>query len=271
MEKITPDIAVEISRKSGRESYFSNPFWLIENCLYEKQGDEYLIYIDYSVEEQIYLEFMPPNSNFKPTHDILFGWHEDVETLRKNGVSIKEKIFLGPEYVYECERLITAEGGEFKKFRQNLNYFKNHYSYSILNEYDPEKVKIFIKNWANRKDLSGYSEIGKKTFWWDVEACLNYPNHTNLPQRNIYVEIDGKLAGFAFTCPLTKNMFAGVMQKVDIQYRGLANFLYQEKSKLYPEIPCFTIGTAEAAPGLERYKDSLRPAKKIDTFILKVT
>ncbi|KKW19923.1 MAG: hypothetical protein UY63_C0004G0008 [Parcubacteria group bacterium GW2011_GWA2_51_10] len=270
MEKITPNNALEISRELGREAYFTSPFLLAAHGYYEQMNGKLIVYyLDTSDKEMRFL-YAPSKIGKEDARGVQFAREIDIKTFEENGITIKEKIPYGPEYFYDCEKLSKSATPDLRKFRQNANYFRHHYSYTIKNQYEPEFVAEFIRNWASTKDLTNYSEFAKGVFIDDLNACLQYLEFTSLPQRNIFVEVDGKLAGFAYTHPLTENLFVGLMQKVNIKYRGLSPFIYQEKARLYPGVPYFTIGCPCGVPGLLAFKDSMRPAKLIETYLLKI-
>ena len=255
MEKITPENAVEISRELGREAYFTSPFILAASCYFLRKNGQLSVFFYDTVDKEIRFLYGPQLSTVGEAHGVEFARDEDIRALEVLGVSIKERKSLGPEYIYDCEKLSKSATPDLRGIRQNANYFRKNNTYRILHQYDPEKIKAFIRAWAETKDLSRYTELAKALFLLDLAMCLRYVDFVDLPQRNIFVEIDGRLVGFAFTHPLTSNMFVGLMQKVDIRYRGLSPFIYQEKAKLHPGVKYFSIGCPADTPGLLQFKD----------------
>jgi len=270
MQKITQENALAISKECDKESYFTSPFFLSNECYFERREGETVLFINDVIDKELRYLYLPKNISKPVEYNVQFAREEDIERLEALGVNIAEKVSYEGEYIYDCVKLSSAEGPEMSGFRHSISHFKRHNSYRIFYEYDPEQVRDFIRWWASTKDVSPYSKFARDVFEWDLSLCLQYPYFSIFPQRNIFVEIDGKLAGFAFTHPLMSNMFVGLMQKVNIKYRGLSHFIYSEKAKLHPGIPYFTIGTACASPGLGAFKDAMRPIQKIPTYLLKV-
>lgn len=270
MQKITSDIALEISRRSGRETYYASPFFLTASCFYEQDRDGLHVYIDDPTDHETRLLFPPRRPVPGRIPDVQCAWDSDIAALEGAGIQIFEKISYESEYICSSRALTALEGSGFSKFRQKLKFFKKNFSYCVLSEYDPEKVRDFIRRWGEAKDLSAYPEMGRKFFLWDLELCQKYVDYTDLPQKNIFVEIDGTLAGFAYTHPLTPRLSVALMQKVNTDYPGITQFLYQETAKLYPEVPFFTAGPDCATPGQKEFKQSLRPAEVHRLYLLKM-
>lgn len=261
-QKITPENAVAISQKIGKKSYCNSPYWLTENCSYEERNGETLVYVNDRILNETYLLFLPEKKENYTTKKISLATKEEVERIKKEGIAIKKTEPQGTEYFYRTKDLIEMKGQKYARLRKAVNQFKKN-NYKILQVYPAQKVTDFIKNWAATKNLTKHTENARKLFEWDLDNCIKYVGlRKKLPTKRIYIEIDGKLAAFAFVHPLFPNQFVALQQKVDIKYKGLSRFLYHEKAKLYPEIEMFTVGTAAETAGLETFKEELHPAKK---------
>lgn len=271
VKKITPEVAVELGKRINRETYFVNPFWLAENCYWEDGNGEPIIYVYDWIDKTKHQLFAPQRKENIKKHLELIT-QEDLQRVRKMSIELEEVILIEEEYFYKTKDLIEMKGKQFATFRKRVHKFQKTYKYSLSHSYPAEKITAFIKKWASTKDLKKYGPEAKTIFEWDLDNCLNYVKLLDkLPCKNLFVEIDGKLAGFAITCPLYPDLFVALMQKTDIQYQGLSRFLYHEKAKLYPDTAFFTVGTSALAPGLETFKEELRPVRKEALYFAVLT
>ncbi len=262
---------MEISRTLNKPLYGANPFWLATNATYEEKDGEPVLYVYDRIDQETYHLFAPQRKEHITLPFIEIASDEDILQLEKSGVHITKKHKIGTEYTYRAKDLIEMKGKPFAAFRKSVHYFQKNYDYRILPEYPEEKTIVFIRTWAATKDLTNYSKLAKGIFEWDLDDCIHYVSLTKkIPHKSIFVEIDGELAGFCMTCPSLPALFVGLQQKVNVRYKGLSRFLYHEKAKLYPETPFFTIGQAADTLGLERFKEEMHPARKIDVYFLKL-
>jgi len=269
LQKITTENAAAISQRIGRMSYCNSPYWLAENCSYEERNGELLVYINDRILNETYLLFVPTKKENFTTKRICIATNEDIARLKKEGISIVKITAQGAEYYYRTKDLIEMKGQTYGKCRKAVSQFTRNNQFKILHTYPDQKVVDFITSWAARKNLSKYTESARKLFEWDLDNCVKYVGlYSKLLTKQIYIEIDGKLAAFAFLHPMFPGLFVALQQKVDTKYKGLSRFLYHEKAKLYPDVEMFTVGTAAESVGLESFKEELHPAKKEEWFML---
>jgi len=271
MQKVSVTDACGLSESMGRELYCANPFWLVENCFWEEINGERVVFVRDRVDEKIYPLFVPKKVENQRVDFVEMATREEVDDLRAQGLRFKET-HIGTEYHYLTRDVIEMKGRRFAAFRKRVHKFKQGYEFKVLSEYPKERVVQFIEDWAKTKDLKSYEPLARSVFLWDLDNCINYVSLIDkLPCKNIFVEVDGTLAGFAMTCALTKDTFVALQQKVDVSYVGLSRFLYHAKAKLWPRTEFFTVGTEGHTPGLALFKEELHPAKKIDLYFLSFT
>lgn len=265
MKKISPEKALEISEKLDKFTWFSNPFWIHTDCVYEEKNGELLVY-DVTDGEKTLL-FLPKKISNMIDKEIYLVFREDLVRIKRLGLEIKNKNFVAKEFIYKIKDLVELKGSDYSSFRKNLNKFKRRSDYKILHKYPKEKILKFLDIWANQKSLEGKSETTAKYLKEDLWSCQGYTRVLDkIPHKAIFVEIAGKLAGFAVFCRLKSGLWIGVMQKVDYKYRGLTQFLYHEKAKMMSPGEYFTTGPEAEDPSLAKFKESLRPHKKLDIW-----
>ena len=199
---------------------------------------------------------------------ILSAYEDDIKIVKDLGIEIKEKIFLGTEFIYKTSDLVELKDSKYSSFRRNLNKFKKN-NYKIFDTYPKEKILAFLEKWAEQKDLTKKTDSAKDIFLRDLRSCRIYVDLLDkIPHKAIFVEINKELVGFTVFYQLSKDHWVAVMQKVDYRYRGLTQFLYHEKSKIMLPGKYFTTGTQGEDTSLAKFKESLHPAIKIDSWIL---
>lgn len=266
MQKVTPEVAVELSKRTGRTLWAANPFFLASDCFWEECDDELILSLYDPVAKATVQLFVPQKKENAKMNQIEIATVDDVLRLNEIGVDVKEKFSIGSEYVYRTGDFVALKS---RSLRKAVNRFKRDNRFELSYEYDAKEVLAFIDRWAESKDISAYSDIARQVFLWDLKNCRQYASLIGkIPSKNIFVEIDGTLAGFAMTCQVFDGVFVALQQKVDVRYDGLSRFLYHEKAKLYPGAEFFTTGISGYTPSLSAFKEELNPSKKIDLYFL---
>jgi len=255
----------------NRFSYFSNPFYLTHYGLWENMNGEDIVFEKDVVDGEFNLLFCPRKEKNLANQRIGTAFDEDIKKIEELNLKITVKKALGVEYVYRTDEFARLEGADFRSFRKSINRFKKSYKFKVLSKYPKKKVLEFLDEWVKKKDLSGKTELTKEIFHSDLEACKDYLNMLDkIPNKQVYIEIDGKLAGFAVFLPLLDNLWVNLMQKVDYQYEGITKFLYHLKAKKMEGIEFFTTGAEAQDPKLAESKENLHPVKKLQIYFLYI-
>lgn len=266
---ISPEKAIELSKKLNKFSYFANSFYIYASCKFTEIGSEEIVL---DVETNPKPLFLSDNlSILKSFNEVSIVFDDDIVELEKMGFKITKKTLYGNEYFYKTENLIKLEGSEYRTFRKDINSFKKNYNFKVLDKYDKNKVIEFMENWhKERAKIKSGEEL--RIFEYDFKGCLTYLEVMNkIPHEEIYVEIDGKLVGFAIFHKAYENLWVGLMQKTDLNYRGLSKLIYHLKCEKMKETEFFTTGTEAQGQGLAEFKDSLNPVKKLPLYEVSYT
>lgn len=261
MKKLTFDEAIEISNILNKKSYTITPFYIYYNFMYIIKNNEKLL-VDYDPIDiqNINQQVLPKKkeNQINSSFDLLN--ENELKELNKNKIEILFKKHVENEYWYSTKEWQTLEGPKFRIIRKKINKFKKENNYKILFEYDLEKIKKFILNWeSKRENKKNISKISKTYLKLDAKHCIDTLNNINkFENKKIFVELNNKLIGFAIIIPF-KDYWVALMQKTDLKYNGLSEFLYNEKAKLMNGI--FTTGPAAGDKNLSNFKLSLRPIK----------
>jgi hypothetical protein len=271
MKKISPAKAVELSKKLNRFTYFSNPFVLHSNCLLEiKNGEEIIIDTETGLKNPF---FLPQKlENIASYNKISCAFDEDIEKLERLGFKITKKELYGLEYIYQTEDFIKMEGKRFREVRKDVSKFKKLYKFKILHKYPEKKILEFMKFWKENKNLENMPEEAREIFNLDYKESVDYVKIMDkLPNKATFIEVDKKLVGFAIDLKLHDNLRVNLMCKVNIKYDGITRFFYNLRAIQMSDIKYFTTGTEGKAPGLEKFKESLHPVKKIPLYEIDYT
>lgn len=183
----------------------------------------------------------------------------------KNEVEIIKSFPSGREFFYNTKDFIDLEGGEWKKFRQDIHYFGNNYQYELKSDYPLEEVLSFTKNiWLKEQAEKTVSFDESYNFF---KFCLE--NQDKYTIKTIYIEVNKKLAGLAMGVNFNKSKknWLALHIKVNYQYRGLSRFLYHERAKLFSDFVEFTSGaTCAGDEGIEQFKQSLNPSRLEESY-----
>ncbi len=225
-----------------------------------KNGMKELVEQDVLYSNDFPYLFLPRKKFLWEMSTMLWITNEDIKKLEKE-VEITIKNPIGYSYIYKTEEIIKMEGKKMSNFRRHVNQFKNKYAYKIFDKYDTEKIFEFLIRWDKQQKIKTYSyNVSLENF------VFNIKNTDNLNIKNIFVEINEKLAGIAQGIVFDKNKWVGLHLKVDYKYKGLSRFLFRERAKLFKNYAKFTTGCGDE--GIIKYKESLHPEEKIEYFYI---
>jgi hypothetical protein len=271
MKRITIEKAIELSKKCDKFVADANPFYLATNCFSEIRNGEEIILDKDVTDNKIKPLFLPKKKENMAGQSISYGFEEDINLLSKLGFEIRKKELFGYEYIYRTKDFVSLEGQNFKSFRKAINKFKKTYDYKILADYPRERIIRFLKSWIKQKTANNESEMTKRSREAELELDTQWIDlFDKIPNKRIFIEIDGKLAGFAVFLELYSNLWVALMQKTNYQYGGMTKFLYHLKAEQMKDIEFFSTGNLGDDGGLIEYKESMHPVRKIPVHVLEI-
>lgn len=264
MHAITPENVLKVIEKVERRSFLANPFYLILNCQYEETPDDIIVFVDKN--RLIFPSRRPQNIVNKE----IWCFKEDIDHLKSLGLQIKKIAPDAFEYFYNTQDYIDLKGRKFATARAELNYFTKHYNYQVLEKYPRDKTKKFIDSWFAQKKFKKKG-MALETLESEYNSSLQIVDLLDRVQtgKSIYVLVDGKLAGMAIFASMYPDFWAGVVQKVDPQYKGIGKMLYVEQAKVMTQCKIFTTGDDAMDAALAVYKMQLKPAFTKQHFLVE--
>ena len=204
--------------------------------------------------------FIPKDKINWTNCSIALATKKDVREIEKENIEIKFQVPVTTEFFYSTDSFINPRGDFLRRIKQ----FKTNYAYSIKNSYPGDNVIKFYKFWKKQKERDGgvFIKESENYFYY----CLKYLKKYSIKQ--IYVEVDDKLVGFAWGVTHPSGNWVGLHLKVDYQYKGLSRFLHYERAKLFKDKKLFTLGTDTHDSGIAQYKNELGPVAEKDYFYI---
>jgi len=175
---------------------------------------------------------------------------EDAEKVKNENIELTIQVPVETEYFYKTEHFIDPK----KKMRAHIENFKKLYSYKIFNNYQSDKILEFYKQWKNQRERFSVTVTEEENFFM---FCLN--NLDKYPIRQIYIEVDNKLVGFAWGIDHLRGGWVGLELKADYSYKGLSRLLQNERAKMFLGNEFFSLGTGCHDKGIIEYKKELGP------------
>ncbi len=135
------------------------------------------------------------------------------------------------DFVYTSDSLIELGGSRLKKKRYMCNYFQRNYNYSVADfstgEY-AEGCQELLRRWKKQKSPKVDEKI---RFKFEAEALtakqtIEYAEILGL--KGIVVSVDGRVEGFTFGGRLNGKMANIMVEKTNLNIKGLAEFMYRE-------------------------------------------
>ena len=257
LKQLTFHEAEIFSKEFGVVKYVCNPFWLAFNGYIENRNGEKL----FSERDETYPNDFPyikvPAKEINLRNAIISWVTEDEFNSIQKKVKIVNSFFIGEEFYYKTENILDINGKDKKDFRRNVNAFKKKYNYKVFNDYSKKKIIAFIEKWAkNQKDKNEFFEISKEYALFCVENMNKIKS-----AKWIFLEIDGKLAGFNLSVKINNDYWIGVHQKVDFEFDGIGRFMFLLRAEAFKDVKYFTLGTGAKDEGITYFKKHLNPVK----------
>jgi len=261
--KIKANEAEKFSKLINLNSYFTNPYWLSYNGFYEIVNGERVFYErDVLYRNDFPFIKLPRNKNNWINAIITNITKKEMESIKKY-LEIKSAFVFGSEYYYKTRDFIEMKGKKFKSFRKAVNQFKKRYKFRIKKTYSGRKLIEFLKKWeSQQKEKNELFVVNKNFELFCIKNCKNIKGNW------LFVEVDGKLAGYCLYYKANRNLWIGIQRKVDYKYNGLSRFMMHEQARIMKNVPVFTSGSAARDKGIKEFKESLNPYMSEDRYYI---
>jgi hypothetical protein len=186
---------------------------------------------------------------------------------------------MGTDYIYDVSAMIELPGGDLASKRQAKNRFLRNYPHRV-ERYSPDRhladCLTLLDSWKHHQDQHHLTEGGANAIKRQKEslACqlaLRCAPDLGLRGMVIYVTVDGveSLRAFTFGEALTSLQSSIVIEKTDLEIKGLAQFIFSEFCRehwsAYPRV---NVGDDWGLPTLAWTKMSYRPVALLQKYSL---
>lgn len=188
---------------------------------------------------------------------------------------------IGQDYVYDVARMIDLAGGDLKSKRQEKNRFQRHYA-SRVEPYDVarhgEACLRLLQEWKRAQDEKHADEPGLNAMKRRKESLANEVALAHAPDLGLtglvvlVRDASGaeSVRGFTFGEPLDAATSSVLIEKTDLQCKGLAQFIFSEFCRLcWGDRAWVNAGDDWGLPSLAWTKQSYRPARLLPKFYVK--
>jgi ribosomal protein S18 acetylase RimI-like enzyme len=197
---------------------------------------------------------------------------------------------MGTDYVYDVARMIDLAGGDLASKRQAKNRFLRNYQ-SRVEVYD--KAKHFdgccalLDAWKSHQDAQHAMEIAadansvkRQKESKATRMTLEYADELGLKGMVVYVRnaaVEGAavstdewtIRGFTFGENIGHDQSSIVIEKTDLETKGLAQFIFSEFCRTqFADRPLVNAGDDWGLESLAWTKMSYRPAKLLQKYVL---
>ena len=177
------------------------------------------------------------------------------------------------ETIYLREDIAGLRGNQFKSKRFSYNYFVKNYNFefcSFESRMDEDCLTLYDQ-WAETKKKKCNDDIycqmvdESRTA---LKRCLD--SHKDLDITGRVVFVDGKIVGFSFGFPLKNDTFCILFEIVDLNFKGLASYIFSEfcKSKELERFSFINVMDDFGLDNIRSTKLSFKPLKQITTYTI---
>jgi [ribosomal protein S18]-alanine N-acetyltransferase len=188
---------------------------------------------------------------------------------------------MGTDYVYDVARMIDLAGGELASKRQAKTRFVRNYAHRV-EAYDADRhlagCLALLESWKTHQDAHHPAEpstsaIKRQKESLATELALRHADELGLSGMVVYVtNADGaeSIRGFTFGEPLGRDQSSIVIEKTDLAYKGLAQFIFSEFChRFWVDRPLVNAGDDWGLETLAWTKNSYRPVKLLQKYVLR--
>jgi len=187
---------------------------------------------------------------------------------------------MGADYVYDAQSMIDLAGAKLASKRQAKNRFLRNYQHCI-EPYQPalheDECRALLESWKARQDErheieedSTFLKRRKET----AATGLTLSHAQELGIRGMVVRVktsDGwPIAGFTFGEVLGGGQSSIIIEKTDLEVKGLAQFIFSEFCRRYwADRPYVNVGDDWGLESLAWTKNSYRPVRMLPKYCLR--
>jgi ribosomal protein S18 acetylase RimI-like enzyme len=189
----------------------------------------------------------------------------------------------GTDYLYDVNRMIDLAGGDLASKRQAKNRFARNYAHRV-EAYDPARhfgaCRDLLNAWKERQDSAHAGDDTSSFIKRTKEAlatqlALEHAADLGLVGMVVYVR-DGQqpgavetIKGFTFGEALGADQSSIVVEKTDLECKGLAQFIFSEFCRTaWADRPLVNAGDDWGLESLAWTKGSYRPVKLLKKYVM---
>ncbi len=191
---------------------------------------------------------------------------------------------LGCDYLYDMRKMIDLPGGDLASKRQAKNRFLRNYVHRVETYSAPrhlEDCRCLLRSWKQHQDVQHRSDFSASAVKRQKEALacdltLEWAHELGLAGMVVYVTDPASgqesLRGFTFGELLGHDQSSIVIEKTDLEIKGLAQFIFSEFCRRHwSQRPRVNVGDDWGLETLAWTKNSYRPVKLLSKCVLRRT
>jgi hypothetical protein len=195
---------------------------------------------------------------------------------------------MGADYVYDVRRMIDLGGGDLASKRQLRNRFMRNYEYRV-EMYEAARHRShcveLLGLWKGQQDSPGMDHsVGAIKRHKESLACemtLEHGHLLGVTGLVVYTKprlaagnggaVDWRLSGFTFGEKLGRDQSSILIEKTDLQVKGLAQFIFSEFcARCWSDRPLVNAGDDWGLESLAWTKMSYRPVRLMQKYALRM-
>ncbi len=193
---------------------------------------------------------------------ILWLDEEDRRRMPPDGLEVRTR---SREYLYEPSKVVAAAGRPYRDVRKKLRRIRR-YADPHFREMTPADVPAchaLLRTWRKRQGR-------KREFlldWGYTRSALSRYGHWNSEELQGWcVELDGRVAAFAFAGRMHTGLANFFVAKTDPDVRGLSEYLRTEVYRALMDYDLVNDAGDLGLPGLRQHKRKFRPVGRIPVY-----
>lgn len=191
---------------------------------------------------------------------VYYATPEEIEKIKAEKIEILRQQEMDVEFYYDTQEFVSPKGDLAKRAKA---FLKKHPNVVVKTSYPVEAIKAFYGEWKGQRAHTPGMGDDHDFFLF----CLD--NFDRYGIKQVYLEDNGKLVGFAFGVAWDEQHWIGLHLKVMYEYRDASRFLNVERAKQFADLPHLTLGGGCGDAGIIAFKKGLKPTFTKTYFRIK--
>lgn len=191
-------------------------------------------------------------------------WLDETDRLRLPPDRLEVRL-KSREYLYDPTKVAAAAGRPYRDLRKRISRFRRETDphFREMTPADVTPCESLLRHWRKRQ---GRKRDFLLDWGYTRSALSNFGRWTSEELQGWCVELEGRVAAFAFAGRMRAGLANFFVAKTDPEVRGLSEYLRMEVYRVLMGFELVNDAGDLGLPGLRQHKRKFRPVDRIPVY-----